>query len=221
MSLPAPILARLERSGGENALNAQLLLVRLHILNELFKGIKALDIVDGFEIGRSVAQGKICVGYFLIIDNSVALDDIGDAVNAVARSNCKRFILEVLIKLRALEVGAVFLPRTVADGAVYLEECRCLLGSHSGGEGGFIGARRRSLHYQLNAAAFFISGRDPVIDLGDLGLEVEIAYLLDLRRRAAGVGVIAAVAGGKKPADEQRRQQSGNKFLYHIFTSDS
>ena len=131
----------------------------------------------------------------------------------------------MLIKLRALEVGAVFLPRTVADGAVYLEECRCLLGSHSGGEGGFIGARRRSLHYQLNAAALFISGRDPVIDLGDLGLEVEIAYLLDLRRRAAraalGVGVIAAVAGGKKPADEQRRQQSGNKFLYHIFTSDS
>ena len=80
MGLETPVRGAVHACGGKGAVHAQLCLAGLDIVGDLLQVIKALDIVLG--IASSSQQ-------FLIVDDAVGLDDVGDAVDRIALLQCK------------------------------------------------------------------------------------------------------------------------------------
>ena len=219
VGLPAPVLAGLEGGGGEDALDAELVLLGGHVLDDLLELLEAADLIH--RLGLRAVEGEILLHDRVVVDDAVALDHVGDADDLVAVGDGQALVGQVLVELGAREVGAVVLPVGVALGAVDLEEDGGVRLGDLGFEGLLVGARRGGHDVQLDARLRLVGRGDLVIDRGDLGLEVEVVELaargrlggLVARGRAAGVGRggarRAGAAGGA--AGRQRGEHRNRK----------
>ena len=102
----------------------------------------AAEIKDGFTVMLDASTSAYCVVPYLreiknlfVINYAVALNNVGDAVNAVARRNRKAFISKMLVNLCVLKVGAIICPRCITDRAVNLKNGWRIACCHSGCEG--------------------------------------------------------------------------------------
>ena len=95
MGLPSPVLAGLEGGGGKHAGNAQRILFGRHILHHGFQLIKAVDFLHGGCL--CPLHGKIFLHDCVVIDDSVSLHHIGNAVNSLAVCDSQALVGEVLV----------------------------------------------------------------------------------------------------------------------------
>ena len=101
MGLEAPVRRTIHTSGGKGTVHAQLSLASLDVVSDLLQIVKALDVVLGIASGGQ---------QFLVVDDAVGLDNVGDSGNGVAILQCEGIAGQLTVQLAAGQVVAVILP---------------------------------------------------------------------------------------------------------------
>ena len=201
---------RLEPRRGERRLDAQIVLVLVHVLDDLLEHVVAGDVVG--RLDDRVALLRVLVDDLLVVDDAVVLHRIRDRVGVVA--DLLRVGLGVVVEqtvdlavLDRLKVLLVAGERGVPSRA---EHGRGVVLGQLGQQRGVVGARRSGLHVHLHAGLVGV-GVGQLLQLIDhLRLAVEH---VDLALAVRGAGVVAAAAGQRtKP---QRKHRSGSDDSPH------
>ena len=122
MGLETPVGAGIEASGGEGALDAELVLLGLHVVGDGLQGVEVVDVVDALDLGT--IGGDVLVEDVLVVDQAVGFHNVRHADDLVAVLQRHILVDELVVRLGILHIGGVALPVLVANRAVDLEQGR-------------------------------------------------------------------------------------------------
>ena len=195
VGLPAPVLPGGQGRGGEDAVDAEVGLLGLHVLDDLLELVEALDLVDGGGLGALHTEVLLEDGG--VVDDAVALDGQRDADDVTVALQGQGGVGQGLGDVRVGQVGGVVRPVGVAYGAVEVEQGGWVGLGDLRGEGRLIGSGRGGHHLDLDAGLLLVGGGDRLEGLVRLGLEVEeVDAALGVVRAGAGIGARAGGEGG-------------------------
>ena len=122
MGLESPVGGGIKTCGCKGTFYAEILLMCLNAVRNLFQRFKIIQLVDGgdFRIG----QCKIIIQQRFVIDDTVGFDNICHTENGVAFLQYIVITFDILINFTILQVIAVILPGCQAYRSVYLEQGR-------------------------------------------------------------------------------------------------
>ncbi|AEK31038.1 Hypothetical membrane associated protein [Bifidobacterium animalis subsp. lactis CNCM I-2494] len=171
VGLETPVGAGVEACGGEGALDAELVLLGLHVVRDFLELVEGVDLLGVLDLGAR--QLGVLLEQVLVVDDAVVLHDVRNAHDLVAVLQRAVLVVELVVDAGVLEVGGVALPVLVVHLAVDLEDRRRIALGELGLERLLIGARGGRLHLHLHAGlvGVFLGERDPLV--GGLRLEVQ------------------------------------------------
>ena len=172
VGLPAPVLTGGQRGRGEDALDTEVGLLGLHVLDDLLELVEALDLVDGGGLGTLHAEVLLEDGG--VVDDAVALDGQRDAHDlALVALEGHGLIGQLLGEVGVGQVGGVVLPVAVAHGTVEVEQRGRVGLGDLGLQGLLVGAGSGGDDLDVHTGLLGVGGRDVLEGLLRLGLEVE------------------------------------------------
>ena len=203
VGMPAPVLPGSERRRSEHALDAELVLLGLHVFGDFLELVEALDLVDRLRLG--VGQGEVLLHDGVVVDDSIALGGEGHAVDlAVFALERQIFLRQMLGELLVAQVGDVLLPVLQADGAVDVEEGRRVRLVDFRLERLLVVSGRRGADLDLDARLLLVFCRDFLPGLLSFGFEVEI-----VDRGFAVVFLVRAARAGREASERNRSRRHG------------
>ena len=187
MRLETPVGAGIETGGSKGALNAELVLLGLHVVGNGLQRIEIIDFVDALDFGA--VGGDVLVEDVFVVDKTVGLHGVRNTDDLVSVLQRDGLVDELRIRLRVGHVGGVGLPILIADRAVDLEQGRGFALGDFRLQSLLVGVRRCCLHLDLNARLLgvLLGQRLPCV----VGFRLEV-QIVDLARAVAGAGARAA-----------------------------
>ena len=203
MGLEAPVRRTVHAGRSESTVHAQLSLACLNIVSDLLQIGKALDVVLGIASGGQ---------QFLVVDDGVGLEDVGDGSHSVAILQCERVAGQLTVQLAAGQIVAVILPVCQTNRAVHLEQGGSLALLHLAHQGGLVLARSGGDNGHRHAGLLgVLSGQIlPILILLRLEVQVvDLAVSLCSGRRTGSRAGSGGSGGAGRTATGSQTQSSG------------
>ena len=145
----------------------------MDVLGDFLELVEALDLVDRLRLG--VRQGEVLLHDGVVVDDSIALGGEGDAVDlAVFALERQIFLCQILGEFLVAQIRGVLLPVLQANGAVDVEEGRCVRLVDFCLERLLVVSGRRGADLDLDARLLLVFCRDFLPGLLGFGFEVEV-----------------------------------------------